>query len=80
MISAEITAVGFAPPHLDPANGYARTVTAMIATAKSTQTTAHTATKNHPSGNGGLIPGKRLDTARSFPAFARDTQISLRNA
>ena len=41
-----------------------------IASAISTQTTAQTATKTHPSGNG-LIPGKRLDWPRSFPARRR---------
>src|SRR4249919_688657 len=41
-----------------------------IASAISTQTTAQTVTKNHPSGNG-LIPGKRLDEPSSFPGRRR---------
>ena len=41
----------------------------MIASASSTQMTAHTATKNQPSGSD-LIPGKRLDRPRSFPEIA----------
>ena len=48
-----------------------------IASAISTQTTAQTATKTHPSGNG-LIPGKRLARVHSFPDVPA-RQISLRN-
>ena len=56
-----------------------KTVTAMIAIASaiSTQTTAHTVTKYHPSGDG-LIPAKRVDEPRSFPRVTTARRISLR--
>ena len=48
-----------------------------IASAISTQTTAQTATKNHPSGNG-LIPGKRLDEPSILSRATAASEISLR--
>jgi hypothetical protein len=72
-MNAEITLLRFAPVPRDLR--YARTVTAMIASASSTQTIAQTATKSHPSGNGlpsgnGFISVKRLDAPNSFLASA----------
>ncbi len=61
-------------PDEDALLRYASTVTAMIASASSTQTIAQTATKNHPSGTG-LIPGKRLDAPDSFLAAATTVNI-----